>query len=198
MAALEYIAGLHARDKVTIQPDEANQFGTTSLQGGFESGRVGVYFRATTQINDVKAMSDQGAELALAPVPKGPAGRMPRGAANSWGVTTASKRPEAAFRALAAWDRDPALSDLLSKRNIFPSRLTQFDLPAFKSALLPWEDLEIERAALKDVRIMATPDRFSEIDDQWNKAWVDALYGKKSVKELLNAFVPQANALLKS
>jgi multiple sugar transport system substrate-binding protein len=194
--ALEYVAGLHARDRVTVQPDELEQFGVTSLQRGFESGRVGVYFRATTEVNQVRAMAERGAELGVAPVPRGPVARTPRGAGNAWGVTAQSKVPEAAFRALAAWHRDPVLEHLYQQRYMFPCRQSQFDHPAFKAALFPWEDLEVERTALREVRIMATPDRFTEIDEQWNRMWRDALYGQKSVGEVLNEFLPQANALL--
>lgn len=198
LEALEYVAGLHARDQVTIQPGEAEQFGVTSLQRGFDSGRVGVYFRATTEVNQVRAMADQGAQLGIAPVPRGPVTRAPRGAGNAWGVTTSSRQPEAAFRAQAAWHRDPLLEHLYKQRFMFPCRQSQIEHAAFKAALFPWEDLEVERAALREVRIMTTPDRFTEIDEQWNRMWVDALYGRKSVKELLHEFLPQANALLRS
>lgn len=194
---LEYLADLHAKDKVTVQPEDLESVGTTDKQRGFESGRVGMYFRASTEVNQVKAMADKGAQLGIASVPRGPAGRFPRGAGNAWAVTASSKQPEAAFRALTAWHRDPVLNALYSKRNMFPARATQFDHPAFKAALFPWEDLEVERTSLKDVRIMATPDRFTEIDEQWNKMWVDALYGKRTVKELLQEIVPFANNLLR-
>ena len=76
------------------------------------------------------------------------------------------------------------LSALYSKRNMFPARATQFDHPAFKTALYPWEDLEVERGSLKDVRIMATPDRFTEVDEQWGKVWPDALYGKRALPDV--------------
>jgi multiple sugar transport system substrate-binding protein len=194
--ALEYVASLHARDRVTVQPDDLEQLGTNNLQRGFESGRVGVYFRATTEVSQVRAMADRGAELGIAPVPRGPAGRTPRGAGNAWGVTSQSTGPDAAFRAVAAWHRDPLLDYLYQQRFMFPARQSQFDHPAFKAALFPWEDLETERAALRDVRIMATPDRFTEIDELWNRLWRDALYGQKTVREVLAEFLPQANGLL--
>ena len=196
--ALEYLADLHGRDKVTVQPDEVQLFGTTDRQRGFDSGRVGMYFRASTEIAQVRSMTERGAELGVAPVPKGPAGRTPRGAGNAWGVATTSKQPDGAFRALAAWHRDPVLQHLYTKRSLFPARATQFDHPAFKAALFPWEDLEVERGSLKDVRIMATPDRFTEIDEQWNRMWVEALYGRRTVRDLLQEIVPLANGLLKS
>jgi hypothetical protein len=43
---------------------------------------------------------------------------------------------------------------------------------------------------------MATPDRFTEIDELWNRLWRDALYGQKTVREVLAEFLPQANVLL--
>src|SRR5688500_9917681 len=107
--ALEYLAELHAREKVTLQPDEIGEFGSTSTQRGFESGRMGMWFRASTEIVQLKPMADRGAELGVAPVPRGPAGRTPRGAGAAWGITASSKQPEGAFRALAAWHRDPVL-----------------------------------------------------------------------------------------
>jgi multiple sugar transport system substrate-binding protein len=195
--ALEYLAELHGKDMSTLQLDEVGEFGTTSRQSGFDSGRIGMYFRASTEMSQVKPLADRGAQLGVAPVPRGPAARVPRGAANSWAITAGTKQPEAAFRALAAWHRDPVLNALYSKRNMFPARATQFDHPAFKSALYAWEDLEVERGSLKDVRIMATPDRFTEIDEQWGKLWPDALYGKRTVKDMLQEFVPFANNLLK-
>jgi ABC-type glycerol-3-phosphate transport system substrate-binding protein len=160
------------------------------------SGRIGVYFRATTEVGQVRALSDQGTELAIVPVPRGPVTRAPRGAGNAWGVTTASKNPEAAFRALAAWHRDPVLEHLYRQNFMFPCRQSQLDHPAFKASRFPWEDLDVERAALRDVRIMATPDRFTEVDEMWNRMWVDALYGRRGVKDLLNEFLPQANGIL--
>lgn len=196
--ALEYIADLHGKDKVTVQPDEVQEFGTPNTQRGFESGRVGMYFRASTEIGQVRAMADLGAELGVAPVPRGPAGRTPRGAGNAWAVATLSKQPDGAFRAVAAWHRDPVLQHLFGKRNLFPARATQFDHPAFKSALFPWEDLEVERTSLKDVRIMATPDRFTEIDEQWNRMWLDALYRRRTVRDLLQEIIPTANNLLRT
>ena len=196
--ALEYLAALHFRDHVTVQPDEMELFGTTSTQRGFESGRVGVYFRASTEVSQIKPMADRGAQLAVAPVPKGPAGRQPRGAVNAWGIATSSKHPDAAFRAVSAWHRDPVLENLFSKRSVFPARAAHFEHPAFKAALYPWEDVEVERASLREVRFMATPDRFPEIDQEWNTIWGDALYGKRTVRDLLQEFVPLANNLLKT
>jgi multiple sugar transport system substrate-binding protein len=197
LRALEYVAELHGKDKVTPQPGEAEQFGTTSLQRGFESGRIGVYFRATTEVNQVRTMSERGAELGIAPVPRGPVARVPRGAGNAWGVVSRSRAPEAAFRAIAAWHRDPLLEHVYQQRLMFPCRQVQFEHPAFRRALFPWEDLEVEQTALRQVRIMATPDRFAEIDEQWNRLWVDALYGRRTVRDLLAEFLPQVNALLR-
>ena len=194
--ALEYLANLHAREKVTLQPDEIGDFGSRSTQRGFESGRIGMWFRASTEISQAKPIADRGADLGVALVPRGPAGRTPRGAGVAWGITATSKQPEGAFRALAAWHRDPVLQHLYSNRRLFPARATQFDHPAFKAALYPWEDLEVERSSLRDVRIMATPDRFTEIDAEWTRAWGNTLYGGKTVRDLLNEFIPLARNLL--
>src|SRR5687768_16482527 len=142
--ALEYLADLHARERVTLQPDDVGNFGVNSTQRGFESGRVGMWFRASTEISQAKPVADNGAELGVAPVPRGPAGRTPRGAGAAWGITASSKKPEGAFRALAAWHRDPVLQSLFTNRSVFPARATQFDHPGFKAALYPWEDLEVE------------------------------------------------------
>jgi len=195
--ALEYVAELHAKDQLTPQAGEAELFGATTSQRGFESGRMGVYFRATTEVAQLKPMADRGAQLAVAPVPRGPVARTPRGAGNAWGIATSSKHPEAAFRGIAAWHRDPVLDHLYKQRAMFPARATQFDHPSFKTSLYAWEDLEVERTALQEVRIMATPDRFTELDQQWNRMWADAIYGKRTVREMLQDFVPQANALLR-
>ena len=195
--AIEYLAELHGKEKVTLQPDEIGEFGSTSVQRGFESGRIGMYFRASTEIVQLKAMADRGAELGVAPVPRGPAGRTPRGAGAAWAITASSKQQEGAFRALAAWHRDPVLERFYANRSLFPARATQFDHPAFKAALYPWEDLEVERNSLKEVRIMVTPDRFTEIDEQWNRMLPEALYARRTVRDLLNEFMPLANNLLR-
>jgi|GEM_PF-2132740 multiple sugar transport system substrate-binding protein len=194
--ALEYLATLHAHDRVTIQPDEAGEFGG-NIQAGFTTGRVGVYFRATTELQQVREFAESGAQLGIAPVPRGPVRRAPRGAANSWAITQASKQPEAAWRAITAWHRDPLLEFLYKQKYLFPCREAQFDHPAFKAALFPWENLEVERQALRDMRIMATPARFTEIDQLWTRLWVQARDGRRTVRDILGEFVPQANAMLR-
>ncbi len=195
--ALEYLATLHAHDRVTIQSEKAGEFGG-NIQAGFTTGRVGVYFRATTEVQQVREFAESGAQLGIAPVPRGPAGRAPRGAANSWAIAQASKQPEAAWRAIAAWHRDPLLEFLYKQKYLFPRREAQFDHPAFKASLFPWENLEVERQALREVRIMVTPARFTEIDQLWTRLWVQARDGRRTVRDILGEFVPQANALLRS
>jgi multiple sugar transport system substrate-binding protein len=193
--ALDVLAGLHHRDRVSIQPEEADQFGG-NIQAGFATGRVGVYFRATSEVQQMREFAQSGARLGLAPIPRGPATRAPRGAANAWGIAYSTTQPEAAWRAIAAWHRDPVLDHLYRQKYTFPCRESQLDHPAFKAALYPWEDLEIERQALRAVRIMATPARFTEIDSLWIRLWVQARDGRRSVRDLLNEFLPQANAML--
>ncbi len=195
MGALDFLAQLHHKDRVSIQPDEAAEFGG-NIQEGFPTGRVALRFRATTELHFYRQMAQEGARLGVAPVPRGPAGTTPRGAANSWGIWSQSQAPDAAWKAITAWHADPVLKFVYSNRNCFPVRQSQFDHPAFKAALLPWEDLEVERAALRDVRIMATPARFTEIDEIWSRLWVQARDGKKAIKDLIAEFLPQANALL--
>jgi multiple sugar transport system substrate-binding protein len=192
---LEYLAQLHHKDLVAIQPDERDQFGGNA-QEGFPTGRVGLRFRATTETVFYKEMAEQGAKLGVAPVPQGPAGVTPRGAANSYGIWRESKVVDAAWQGVAGWHGEPILEYVFSRRNLFPCRQAQFDHPAFRKALMPWEDLEVERAALRDVRIMATPARFTEIDAAWVRLWPQARDGRKSVKDLLAEFLPQANSLL--
>jgi ABC-type glycerol-3-phosphate transport system substrate-binding protein len=196
-AGLEFLAQLHHKDQVAIQPEERAEFGG-NVQEGFPTGRVGLRFRATTELQFYRQMADEGARLGVAPVPRGSAGGAPRGAANSWGVWSSSKAVDAAWKAATAWHADPVLQQVFANRNCFPCRQSQFDHPAFKAALYPWEDLEVERAALRDARIMATPARQTEIDELWIKLWPGARDGKRSIKDLLAEFVPQANGLLSS
>ncbi len=196
-AALDFLAQLHHKDQVAIQPDERSEFGGNA-QEGFPTGRVGLRFRATTELHLYRQMAEEGAKLGVAPVPRGPAGGAPRGAANSWGIWRNSAALDAAWKAVTAWHADPVLRFVYASRNCFPCRQSQFDHPAFRGALLPWEDLEVERAALRDVRIMATPSRHTEVDDMWLRLWPQARDGRRPVKELLAEFIPQANALLTS
>lgn len=194
--ALDFLAQLHHKDRVSIQADEAAEFGGMT-QEGFPTGRVALRFRATTELHFYRQMAEEGAKLGVAPVPKGPAGTTPRGAANSWGIWSQSTAPDAAWKAIAAWHADPVLRYVYSNRNCFPCRQTQFEHPSFKVSLFPWEDLEVEKVALRDVRIMATPARFTEIDDGiWLKLWPQAREGQRSVKDILADFLPQANSLL--
>jgi ABC-type glycerol-3-phosphate transport system substrate-binding protein len=195
MDGLEFLAQLHHKDQVAIQPEERADFGG-NVQEGFPTGRVGLRFRATTELALYKDMADQGAKLGVASVPKGPAGTTPRGAANSYAIWRESKVVDAAWKGVTAWHADPILDFVYSRRNGFPCRQTQFDHPAFKKALFAWEDLEVERAALRDVKIMATPARFTEIDGMWIRLWPQTRDGRKSVKDLIAEFLPQANALL--
>jgi ABC-type glycerol-3-phosphate transport system substrate-binding protein len=192
---LDFLAQLHHKDLVAIQPEERAEFGG-NVQEGFPTGRVGLRFRATTELQFYRQMAEEGARLGVAPVPRGSAGGAPRGAANSWGVWSNSKAIDAAWKAATAWHADPVLQHVFASRNCFPCRQSQFDHPAFKGALYSWEDLEVERAALRDVRIMATPARQTEIDELWIKLWPGARDGKRSIKDLLGEFVPQANGLL--
>ena len=193
--ALDFLARVHHQDRVAIQPEERTEFGGNA-QEGFPTGRVGLRFRATTELVFYRQMAEEGARLGVAPVPQGPAGGAPRGAANSWGIWSGSKAVDGAWKAISAWHADPLLQLVYSARDCFPCRPSQFDHPAFKGALLPWEDLEVERAALRDVRIMATPGRQTEIDELWVRLWPQARDGRRTVKDLLAEFVPQANSLL--
>jgi ABC-type glycerol-3-phosphate transport system substrate-binding protein len=194
-AALDLLARLHHQDQVAIQPGERDAFGGNA-QEGFPTGRVGLRFRATTELHFYRQMAEEGARLGLAPVPRGPAGGAPRGAANSWGIWSGSMAIDAAWKAAAAWHSDPVLEVLFAGRFGFPCRQSHLDHPAFKAALFPWEDPEVERAALRDVKIMATPARQTEIDDLWVRLWPQARDGRRTVPDLLGEFLPQANALL--
>ncbi|HEX2186040.1 MAG TPA: extracellular solute-binding protein, partial [Chloroflexota bacterium] len=195
-AAVEFLAGLHHKDRVAIQPEERAEFGDNA-QEGFPTGRVALRFRATTELHFYRQMAEEGARLGVAPVPSGPAGTTPRGAANSWGIWSHSKAPEAAWYAATAWHADPVLKFLFANRYIFPCRQAQFEHAAFRAALFPWEDLETERAALRDVRIVATPARFTEIDELWLRLWPAARDGRRSIGDLLGEFLPQATSLLR-
>ena len=42
---------------------------------------------------------------------------------------------------------------------------------------------------------MATPGRQTEIDELWVRLWPQARDGRRTVKDLLAEFVPQANSL---
>jgi ABC-type glycerol-3-phosphate transport system substrate-binding protein len=194
-AGLDFLARLHHQDQVAIQPDERDAFGG-NVQEGFPTGRVGLRFRATTELQFYRQMAEEGAHLGIAPVPSGPAGGAPRGAANSWGIWSGSKAIDAAWKAAAAWHSDPVLKVLFSGRFGFPCRQSHLDHPAYRAALFPWEDLEVERAALREVKIMATPARQTEIDDLWVRLWPQARDGRRTVPDLLSEFLPQANALL--
>jgi ABC-type glycerol-3-phosphate transport system substrate-binding protein len=195
IAAYEFLQQLHSKDRVAIQPEERADFGG-DVQDGFPTGRVGVRFRATTELSFYKDMAAAGARIGVAPVPRGPANAAPRGAANSWGIAAASKAPEGAFEAVAAWHADPVLKVIYADRGTSPCRLSQFDHPAFKAGAYPWEDVEVEKEALKNVKLLPTPARFTEIDAIWTKGWPEVRDGKKTVKDWLAEFVPQANALL--
>jgi peroxiredoxin len=49
---------------------------------------------------------------------------------------------------------------------------------------------------LKNVKLLPTPARFTEIDSIWTKGWPDVRDGKKTVKDWLADFANQANTLL--
>ena len=196
IAAYEFLAQLHSKDRLAIQPEERPEFG--DVQDGFTTGRVGIRFRAATELSFYKDMAAGGARIGVAPVPKGPANAAPRGAANSWGVSSASKTPDAAWEAVASWHSDPVLKVIYADRGTSPCRLSQFDLPVFRAGAYPWEDLEVEKEALKNVRLLPTPARFTEIDAIWTRGWPEVRDGKKTVKDWIVEFMPQANALLAS
>jgi multiple sugar transport system substrate-binding protein len=195
VAAFEFLQQLHSKDRVAIQPEERADF-DGQVQDAFPTGRVGVRFRATTELYFYPDMAAGGTRIGVAPVPKGPDNAAPRGAANSWGIWSGSKAPGAAWDAVSAWHSDAVLKVLYADHSNFPCRLSQFDNPDFKASLYPWEDVEVEKDALRNVRLLPAPARFTEIDAIWTKGWPDVRDGKKTVKDWMAEFVPQANALL--
>ena len=54
----------------------------------------------------------------------------------------------------------------------------------------------MERAALRDVEIMATPGRQTEIDELWVRLWPQARDGRRTVRTSWRSSCPQANSLL--
>ena len=148
--------------------------------------------------NDVIALfANEPFEKGVAPMPKGRAGRVIRGAVVGMGITKGTKNPDAAWEyALhtAGTEGEKIMMDL---HLTLPWRKSTLASPEFAKGLLPWENAAYYTEGLKTLRPTVYPVQFDAIRRLYATAYDKVRAGTETSTLAMQAIKGQINDLLK-
>ena len=148
--------------------------------------------------NDVIALfQNEPFQKGVAPMPKGRAGRIIRGAAVGLGIVKDSKHQEAAWD-YATYQSGPDGEKIMLELNLTTpwrkSTLTGNEYPKY---LQPWESAAYYGEALKALRATVYPLKFDEIRKLYSSAYDKVRAGTETAPQAIAAIKGQINELLK-
>jgi ABC-type glycerol-3-phosphate transport system substrate-binding protein len=148
--------------------------------------------------NDVIALfANEPFTKGMAPMPKGRAGRIIRGAVVGLGITKGSKKVD------AAWDYALFTSGVDGERIMLdlhltlPWRKSTLGSPEFAKNLLPWEGAAYYSEALKALRPTVYPVQFDAIRRLYAAAYDKVRAGQETAAQAMTAIKGQINELLR-
>ena len=188
MSAIEQQTAMQTQYHIVPDADERK-----TLNGGFNSGRVGVLYGIRA---NVSGFTDLSFQVGMTALPAGPKGRFCRNGPNALCLYAASKQQEAAW-AYANWISQAEAQKIAfeTKRSV-PVRKSTANSADFEKALYPWESAAVYREASDKVRGFPLPSTYNDINKVFTTAYGNVIAGKQSVREAMATALPQMNQLL--
>ena len=193
IGALQWYADLYLKyNAVNVGPTIGADF-----PNGFKSGRVGIR-QANKEVTSParKDLSDVSFPLGMAPIPKGKAGRVNRLGNLGFGVATDGPNGDSGWRWVRFISGPQAAAVFMRNQSTLPVRPKFAQLPEFAQSMNPYENKDWWLESQATARAMSQPGSYDSIATMWNTTWTDILAQKGTVKQLVDDFARQANALI--
>jgi multiple sugar transport system substrate-binding protein len=193
LEAIQFMGDLTG--KYAVSPDaEETKILPRATGGALAIQRAGM----EVLTNDVIALfANESFEKGVAPMPKGRAGRIIRGAVVGIGITKGSKNQD------AAWDYSLFTSGATGEKIMMdlhltlPWRKSTLASPEFAKNLLPWESAAYYQEGLKGLRATVYPVQFDAIRRLYATAYDKVRAGQETSTQAMTAIKGQINDLLK-
>ncbi|MFI5269818.1 MAG: extracellular solute-binding protein, partial [Chloroflexota bacterium] len=193
VSALQFYAELQTKQQVV--PASSDKLGG---QGGFTSGRIAFVSSGRFQVPDIALNAqNKGYEPATAPFPKGPAGRHVRNGPNGWMILNSSKAKDTAWEFLKYASSPAGEAPQLTNHGTCPVNNAVANSQAYKDSLLPWESAAVYDQAAQATEGYRAPVQLGQVQTAFSAVWKDVLAGTTGMQAAMNAFVQQANGILK-
>lgn len=194
--ALQFYADFEARYHVVPSAAEA-QGVTAGKSGRLISGRVAMQYGIKGNVPEIAQFAEQkNVEVGMCPIPAGAKGRFVRNGPNSFCVMKGTKYQEEAFNLINWMSLDDFQALQYKVGASIPPRKSQFDTPAFKQSLKPWESLDVWKQAADQDKALVMAATHLDIQNTFSPAWDPIHLGQKSAKESITPIVPKIDDLL--
>jgi multiple sugar transport system substrate-binding protein len=148
--------------------------------------------------NDVIALfANEPFEKGVAPMPKGRAGRIVRGAVVGIGITKASKNQDQAWDYALFTAGATGEKIMMDLHLTLPWRKSTLASPEFAKNLLPWESVAYYNEGLKTLRATVYPVQFDAIRKLYATAYDKIRAGQEAAPQAMTAIKGQINDLLR-
>ncbi len=195
--ALQNYADLRAKYGVVAEGPEVASIPSLSRIGRVGTGRVAMQFNSRLAVPNFAVAAEQyGVQPAIAPIPKGKAGRVTRNGPSAYMTVQGTKHPEEVYQ-LGAWMTTAEFQRIQFKvGGTAPVRKSQMDSDEFQKTLKPWEPLAIWKETAEADRALAYSTRNEEIEAIFGEAYNRVKMGQATMKEVAPVIEPQMNNLL--
>ncbi len=193
LEAIQFMADLTARYAVSPNAEEQKIL-SRPTGGALAMQRAGM----EVLTNDVIALfANEPFAKGVAPMPKGRAGRVVRGAAVGLGITKGSKQPDAAWD-YAVFQAGPEGEKVMLDLHLtLPWRKTTLAAGDFAKGLLPWESGATYAEGLRALRPTVYPVQFDAIRRLYTTAYDKVRAGQETATLAMTAIKGQINDLLR-
>ncbi len=197
MDALQSYADLRAKYGVVAEGPEVAAIPSLQRIGRVGTGRVAMQFNSRLAVPNFAVAAEQyGVKPAVAPIPRGKAGRVTRNGPSSYMVVQGTKYPEEVYH-LIAWMTTTEFQRIQYQvGGTVPVRRSQMESEEFQRSLKPWEPLAVWRETAEKDRALAYSTRHEEIEAIFSEAYNRVKMGMATMKEVMPVVEPQINNLL--
>jgi multiple sugar transport system substrate-binding protein len=195
--ALQNYADLRAKYGVVAEGPEVASIPSLARIGRVGVGRVAMQFNSRLAVPNFAVAAEQyGVKPAIAPIPKGKAGRVTRNGPSAYMTVQGTKHPEEVYQ-LVAWMTTAEFQRIqFQVGGTVPVRKSQMDSDEFQKTLKPWEPLAVWKETAEADRALAYSTRNEEVEKVFGDAYTRVKTGEATMKEVMPVIEPQMNALL--
>jgi len=194
-AAVQFIVDLILKDKAAAPiVDLANDL---SQSEKFFSGKIGMMVDGPWQFVNVR--TNAKFDWDIAPVPAGKAGSVSWVAGSGFGISSATKYPEEAWKAVSAITSQESLEKVAKAGRGYPAR--QSAVPAFVNPSVKPEHVDVVQKILSQeiakTRFYATTTTWQETEVMLTQEFNPIFLGQLSIDEMVAKVKPKFDDLLK-
>ena len=195
--ALQNYADLRAKLNAVAEGPDVSAIPSLQRIGRVGTGRVAMQYGSRLNVPNFEVAATQyGVKPAIAPIPKGKAGRVTRNGPSAYMTVQGTKRPEEVYQ-LVAWMTTMEFQRIqLKVGGTVPVRKSQMDSDEFQKTLKPWEPLAVWKETAEADRALAYSTRNEEVEAVFAEAYNRVKMGQATMKEVAPVIEPQMNNLL--